>query len=169
MQYGGWFSIVSLQCTKKHTAMQRKNFSFRFEWQQAIAHLEPELRLEIYEQTINYALTGKRYFKSGIAALAFNEYILPDFERRAKAAAYRARRKAAKEANKGDENVGNSENLGSDEPTTPNPPTVPTPPGNPTHVLNRRERRMLEAAARRRARKHRGGRQRVPGMPDLRE
>lgn len=74
--------------------MARKNFSFRFEWFQAIAHLDPEQRLEIYEQTIRYASTGRACFQSGIAAVAFNKYILPDFERRAKAAEYRARRKA---------------------------------------------------------------------------
>ena len=75
--------------------MQRKNFSFRFEWQQAIANLEPEERLEVYEQTIHYAATGAvSSFYHGRAAAAFYTHILPDFERRAKAAAYRARRKA---------------------------------------------------------------------------
>lgn len=74
--------------------MKRKNFSFRFEWQQAIADLSPEERLEVYEQTIRYASTGRACFYSGRAEIAFNTYILPDFLRRAKAAEYRARAKA---------------------------------------------------------------------------
>lgn len=73
--------------------MKRTNFAFRYEWNLAIAHLSPEYRLEILEATIRYAETGRL---SDIAAEAFRTFILPDFERRRKAATYRARSKARK-------------------------------------------------------------------------
>lgn len=122
--------------------MQRKNFSFRFEWQQAIAYLNPEERLEVYEETIRYARTGRASFYSARAEAAFNTHILPDFERRAKAAAYRARRKAriqAEAANK------------SATPTPPATPKVPNPPTPPIAPIspNRRERRLMEAEQKR--------------------
>ena len=128
--------------------MQRKNFSFRFEWQQAIAHLEPAVRLEIYEQTVSYAATGSACFQTEAAEQAFNEFILPDFRRREKAAAYRARRKAAQKANESDEAASPASSA---SPAVPTTPTIPTPPTAPTALPrpNRRERRWLEAQQRR--------------------
>ena len=102
--------------------MPRKSFSFRFEWQQAIADLAPEERLEVYEQTIRYAETGKvSTFYYGRAAAAFYAHILPVFHRRAKAAEYRARRKArlaAEAAAKATEQI----NLLADQPDIVGPP-----------------------------------------------
>lgn len=135
--------------------MQRKNFAFRYEWLQAIADLDPEIRLEIYEGTIQYAATGKVCFRSGIAATAFNKYILPDFERREKAAIYRARRKAAKAAKESDGKNEKTEPItpknptSSKTPTTPKTPTTSNNPTPPPPLLNRSERRALEAEARR--------------------
>lgn len=74
--------------------MPRKNFAFRFAWFEAIAHLSWEVRLEVIEATIRYAETGETGQLSPAAAEAFEKYIMPDFHRRAKAAEYRARRKA---------------------------------------------------------------------------
>lgn len=74
--------------------MQRKNFAFRFEWSQAIAYLSWDFRLEVYEATIRYAESGETGELSPLAQEAFEKFILPDFRRRAKAAEYRARRKA---------------------------------------------------------------------------
>ena len=69
--------------------MQRKIFAFRFEWMEAIASYDPNVRLEIYEATVMYAETGTLPAMSPQAALGFETYILPDFERRRKAAEYR--------------------------------------------------------------------------------
>lgn len=85
-------------CIKKRLNMQRKNFAFRFEWMQAIASYSPDVRLEIYEATILYAETGELPEMSPQAARRFEVYILPDFERRRKAAEYRARAKARRQA-----------------------------------------------------------------------
>lgn len=74
--------------------MPRKNFAFRFAWFEAIAHLSWDLRLEVIEATIRYAETGSAGELSSGAEEAFEKFILPDFRRRAKAAEYRARRKA---------------------------------------------------------------------------
>lgn len=73
--------------------MARKNFAFRFAWFEAIAHLPREVRLEVIEATVRYAETGTQGTLSAAASEAFDEYILPDFRRRAKAAEYRTRRK----------------------------------------------------------------------------
>lgn len=74
--------------------MSRKNFAFRFEWHNVIQYLPWEIRLEVYEATIRYAETGQTGQLTPLAAETFEKYILPDFRRRAKAAEYRARRKA---------------------------------------------------------------------------
>lgn len=132
--------------------MTRKNFSFRYEWQQAIADLDPEIRLEIYEGTIRYAQTGKVCFQSGIAANAFNKYILPDFERREKAAAYRARRKARFEAAKPEATETSkeiNESNKSDKSNESNKANQTVTPIQP----NRRERRLMEAEEKRLAKK----------------
>ncbi|MBD5219790.1 MAG: hypothetical protein HDS72_06085 [Bacteroidales bacterium] len=128
--------------------MQRKNFSFRFEWQQAIAHLAPLCRLEIYEAAVRYAETGETGPLSAEAAEAFEQYIMPDFRRRAKAAEYRARRKARLAAKS------------TEEPITPNPPTTPISPTTPPKITpiifpgpNRRERRLMAAEQKRHAKR----------------
>lgn len=138
--------------------MTRKNFSFRYEWQQAIADLDPEIRLEVYEQTINYAATGKLNFTSGIAALAFERHILPDFERRAKAAEYRRKRKerlqaeaAISENSESSEYSENSESSENSECSENSESSDVTP----TPMPNRRERRLLAAVARRHAKRRR--------------
>lgn len=86
--------MLTLQRNHKLKNMSRNNFAFRFEWSQAIAYLSWEFRLEVYEASIRYAETGQTGELSPSAAEAFEKYILPDFRRRAKAAEYRARRKA---------------------------------------------------------------------------
>lgn len=135
--------------------MQRKNFSFKFEWHQAIAHYSPEIRLEIYEAVIRYAETGQLGHLSLEAAVAFEKYFRPDFERRRKAAEYRARRKAA-EAKKSEESRDSESSEISDTSytsTTPEPTEIPT-------LLrpNRRERRRMEAEERRFRKKRMGRR-----------
>lgn len=130
--------------------MQRKNFAFKFEWQQAIAYLSPEERLEVYEETIRYARTGRVSFNSGRACVAFNTHILPDFERRRKAAEYRARAKARRQAEAEASNKsGNPDNT--DSPIAPAAPAAP----------NRRERRRMMAEEKRLNKKRQRNRLRV--------
>ena len=106
------------------------------------------MRLEIYEQTVSYAATGSACFQTEAAEQAFNEFILPDFRRREKAAAYRARRKAAQMANESDEAASPASSASPAVPTTPTPPNPPTASTAPLRP-NRRERRWLEAQQRR--------------------
>ncbi|MBD5174998.1 MAG: hypothetical protein HDT06_04175 [Bacteroidales bacterium] len=136
--------------------MTRKNFSFRYDWQKAIAGLDPEIRLEIYECTVRYAETGELCFSTDTAAEAFNKYILPDFKRREKAAEYRARRKARREPAETEvtEPVAEpinevAESAAETAESTPDEPMVPLIPAGP----NRRERRLMEAEAKRLAKR----------------
>ena len=136
--------------------MTRKNFSFRYDWQKAIAGLDPEIRLEIYECTVRYAETGELCFSTDTAAEAFNKYILPDFKRREKAAEYRARRKARREPaeTEATEPVAElvnevAESAAETAESTPDEPKVPLIPAGP----NRRERRLMEAEAKRLAKR----------------
>lgn len=77
----------------------RKNFSFRYEWSERISHLSEKVQFQILTGTVAYAKTGEFPSDACSEALsAFEEYILPDFRKRAKAAEYRARAKARKAA-----------------------------------------------------------------------
>lgn len=76
----------------------RKNFSFRYDWAEKIAHLPEEVQFEILTGTVAYAKNGEFPLSaSAEARTAFEEFILPDFRKRAKAAEYRARAKARKQ------------------------------------------------------------------------
>ena len=105
--------------------MQRKNFAFRFEWMEAIASYDPNIRLEIYEATIMYAQTGELPEMSPQAALGFETYILPDFERRRRAAEYRARAKARRIAREAQNQTS--------APETPNKPVMNFRTDEPLH------------------------------------
>lgn len=100
MYYDGPFLILTLQRISNLIKMAtRKNFSFRYEWSERIAHLSEKTQYEILVGTVAYAKTGE--FPTGASAearAAFDEHILPDFLKRAKAAEYRARAKARKAA-----------------------------------------------------------------------
>lgn len=76
----------------------RKNFSFRYDWAEKIAHLPEKVQFEILTGTVAYAQSGVFPESSAEAREAFEEHILPDFRKRAKAAEYRARAKARKAA-----------------------------------------------------------------------
>lgn len=77
----------------------RKNFSFRYEWSERIAHLSDTVQFQILAGTVAYAKTGEFPAEAcDEAREAFEEHILPDFRKRAKAAEYRARAKARKAA-----------------------------------------------------------------------
>lgn len=127
--------------------MKRTNFAFRYEWNLAIAHLSPEYRLEILEATIRYAETGETGRLSDIAAEAFRTFILPDFERRRKAATYRARSKARKAQKEKTENQPVEPALltAAEEPQDIEKSTAAEVPAGP----NRRERRLLQAQEKR--------------------
>lgn len=122
--------------------MQRKIFAFRFEWMEAIASYDPNVRLEIYEATVMYAETGTLPAMSPQAALGFETYILPDFERRRKAAEYRARAKARREGRQVPAQAEPVVEAVAEQPKIVMEPT-------PELKLNRRERRQLEAEQRR--------------------
>ena len=128
--------------------MQRKIFAFRFEWMEAIASYDPNVRLEIYEATVIYAETGTLPAMSPQAALGFETYILPDFERRRKAAEYRARAKARRE---GRQVPPQEVQTVQAEPVVAAVAELPEIVMEPTPELklNRRERRQLEAEQRR--------------------
>ncbi|MBD5215461.1 MAG: hypothetical protein HDS78_02920 [Bacteroidales bacterium] len=133
--------------------MTRKNFSFRYDWQKAIAGLDPEIRLEIYECTVRYAETGELCFTSETAAEAFNKYILPDFKRREKAAEYRSRRKARREPAETEATEPVAEPIGEvNEPAEEKLPQKTTAPFIPVGP-NRRERRLMQAEAKRLAKR----------------
>lgn len=133
--------------------MTRKNFSFRYDWQKAIAGLDPEIRLEIYECTVRYAETGELCFSTDTAAEAFNKYILPDFKRREKAAEYRARRKGRREPAETEVTEPVAEPIGEvNEPAEEKLPQKTTAPFIPVGP-NRRERRLMQAEAKRLAKR----------------
>lgn len=128
--------------------MKRTNFAFRYQWSLAIAHLAAEYRLEIFEATVRYAETGATGPMSKVAEEAFSSFILPDFERRRKAAEYRARAKARKAQAENAEihQMTPQEVVSLPEPSAEieDQQIAPTPSGP-----NRRERRRLEAEEKR--------------------
>lgn len=133
--------------------MKRTNFAFRYQWSLAIAHLPAEYRLEIFEATVRYAETGATGPMSDVAAEAFGSFILPDFERRRKAADYRARAKARKAQAHGPET----------EQPMPEAPAVAEPAEKTEEGIiaqtptgpNRRERRRHQAEEKRLQKKRR--------------
>ncbi|MDR0754562.1 MAG: DUF6291 domain-containing protein [Prevotellaceae bacterium] len=52
--------------------MERKSFVFYKDWRDAIMDLPNEIRLEVYDSIIEYALSGKQRTLKSLASVAFN-------------------------------------------------------------------------------------------------
>ncbi len=122
----------------------RTNFSFRYEWSEKIAHLSETIQYQIFIGTVAYAKHGEfPADASAEARAAFEEYILPDFIKRAKAAEYRARAKARKAAAQTATQTGNTtarETPAAETPATEAPAAVGLAVAPP---LSRAARRRL--------------------------
>lgn len=59
----------------------KKSFTFRFEWLEALKGASPEIRLEVYEATIQYATSGTLPELSPVAAMAM-AFIKQDIDKR---------------------------------------------------------------------------------------
>lgn len=94
----------------------KKTFTFRLEWLEALKEFSPEIRLEVYEATVQYATDGTLPELSPVARMAM-AFIKQDIDKRKKPSSKTA----------GPASDGKNENSRSEDSTKSEPTVIPGP------------------------------------------